>query len=254
MAKSKSTITESYTIPSAGSKIYQGLEIPDTFTLRAMTTLEEKMRLASSDGFKVIPQIIKACCVEPEATPDLKRLKIFDLQFLMYKLRVVTYGPEYEVTITCPHCGKVNKITIDLDTIPINEVPADFIEPFEIGPLPINGDILGCRFVTTVDYDSLQRESKRILNKYPDYVGDPELVLKWNYILLTKNGNEMSAREIQPYIESLHAKDLRYLESKYDKLSTSFGLDLSMVESCSECENDIEFVLPMTSEFFRPEY
>lgn len=254
MARSKSTITESYTIPSAGSKIYQGIEIPDTFTLRAMTTIEEKMRLASSDGFKVIPQIIKACCVDPEATPDLRRLKIFDLQFLMYKLRVVTYGPNYEISITCPYCGKTNKIEIDLDTIPVNEVPSDFTEPFEIGPLPVNGDILGCRFTTTLDYENINREARRIMNKYPDYVGDPEFIIKWNYILLTKNGEEMSAREIQPYIEGLNAKDLRYLESKYDKISSSFGLDIAMVEKCSACDNDIEFTLPMTSEFFRPEY
>lgn len=254
MAKSKSTITESYMIPSAGSKIYQDLGFPDTFTLRAMTTLEEKMRLSSSDGSKVIPQIIKACCMNSEAIPDLRRLKIFDLQFLMYKLRVVTYGPKYEVSITCPYCGKTNKFEIDLDTIPVNEVPDNFVEPFEIGPLPVNGDILGCRFITTLDYDDISREARRIMNKYPDYVGDPEFILKWNYILLSKNGEDMSVREIQPYIEGLNAKDLRYLESKYDKLNSSFGLDLSMVEKCSNCDNDIEFTLPMTSEFFRPEY
>lgn len=252
MAKSKSVITESYSIPSSNSQIYSDIDMPEEFTLRAMTTLEEKMRLASSDGFKIIPQIIKACCVD--ATPDLRRLKIFDLQYLMYKLRVVTYGPDYEISITCPYCGKTNKFTINLDDIPVNEVPSGFVEPFEIGPLPVNGDIVGCRFMTTLDYDNLQRESRRILNKYPDYVGDPEMILRWNYCILNKNGEELTIRDIQPYIEGLHAKDLRFLESKYDKLSSSFGLDLAMVEKCDNCERDIEFTLPMTSEFFRPEY
>jgi len=254
MAKSKSTITETYSLPSAGSQLYGEMEVPSEFTLRAMTTLEEKMRLSSSDGFKIIPQIIKACCVDPKATIDLRRLKIFDLQYLMYKLRVVTYGPEYEVTIQCPYCGKTQKVVVNLDDIPVNNVPEDFVEPFEIGPLPVNGDVLGCRLTSTIDHEDIQREVKRIISKFPDYVGDPEYILRWNYILLTKNGDNMGIREIQPYIENLHAKDLRFLESKYDKMVSSFGLDLSMVEKCSNCEEDINFTLPMTSEFFRPEY
>lgn len=253
MAKSKSVITESYTIPSADSKIY-GAEVQGTYTLRAMTTLEEKMRTASADGFKIIPQLIKACCVEPEATIGFDRLKLFDLQFLMYKLRTVTYGPEYTVEVPCPHCGKTNKYTINLDEIPVNPVPEDFIEPFEIGPLPVSGDTIGCRFLTTHDFDSIQKECARILRKAPDYVGDPEMIIKWNYIILKMNGEDVTVRDIQPYIENLNARDLRFLTSKYEKLSESFGLDLTMVEKCEHCDEDFEFMLPMTSEFFRPEY
>lgn len=254
MAKSKSTITESYPLPSANSNIYGNVPMPKEVTLRAMTTLEEKMRLSSSDGFKVIPQIIKACCVDPESFPDVKRLKIFDLQYLMYKLRTVTYGPDYNIDLVCPHCGKRMKVTVNLDDIPVNHVPEDFAEPYQIGPLPSSGDTIGVRILTTNDVEELQRESRRILNKFPDYVGDPEFILKWNYIILTVNEEAVTVRDIQPMIESMNARDLRYLESKYDEISSSFGLDLSMVEKCDKCGEDIEFTLPMTSEFFRPEY
>lgn len=254
MAKSRSTITEVYTIPSAGSKIYTGIEMPSQFTLRAMTTLEEKMRLASSDGLKVIPKIIKSCCVEPEATPDLRRLKLFDLQFLMYKLRTITYGSEYDVDIICPHCGKQNRIKVDLDSLLVNEVPEDFTEPFAIGPLPVSKDTIGCRFLNTIDFNDIEMESKRIMNKFPDYEGNPEMIIKWNYIITEINGEAVSVRDIQPYIESMHAKDYRYLESKYEQFNSKFGLDIDLIEKCSACEGDINFALPMTSEFFRPEY
>lgn len=250
MAKSKVTIQETYELPSEG-KLYEN--IPSQITLRAMTTLDEKLRLSSNDTLNIIPRLIGNCIVEPKKI-DVTKLKLFDLHYLMYKLRIVTYGPEYKVELKCPHCGETHEATINLDDIPVNKLDEDFVEPFEIGPLPINGDVISCRLLDTSDTEAISRESRRILSKFPGYVGDPEMIVRWQKIITAINGESIDQARIRQYVEELHARDLRYLESKYYKATDDLGLDLFMVETCEKCGEDIEFTLPVTSEFFRPEY
>lgn len=247
---SRVAIQETYPIP--GYAVYGG-EIPKDFTIRAMTTVEEKLRLAGT-GFEVIPQLIKACTVSPEDV-DISELKLFDIQFLMYKLRIITYGPDYKLHLTCPHCGKEFDITLDLDELECTEIPEDFEEPFEIGPLPISGDILTCKILNIQEYLDIIKEAKRIKNKNPNYVGDPEFILNYQYQIIAINGkDDLKPFEKRQYVESMHARDLRYLDSNYVDKTAGYGLDTAIFELCPHCEGEITFDLPVTEEFFRPTY
>ena len=60
-------IKETHELPSLG-KIY-GDNFPSTVTLRAMTTLDEKTRLAGNGGLISIANLIQNCVLEPK---DLK--------------------------------------------------------------------------------------------------------------------------------------------------------------------------------------
>lgn len=244
-------IQESYELPSRGA-IYSDINVPPEVTLRAMTTMEEKMRL-SGTGMNVIPNIIKACVVEPENL-DTNKLKLFDLQFLMYKLRIVTYGPDYKLSLRCPNCGKKSDFVIDLDSIPVNYAGESFKEPFTIGPLPVSKDLLECVVLTSQDYIDIEREARKIKSKFPDYVGDPEFILGYKYRISKINGETLPDGSLQQYIEDMNAKDMRYLDSEYSKLTDGIGMDLDMIETCPSCGEEIEFTLPVTSEFFRPTY
>lgn len=253
MAKeSRVAIQETYELPSRG--IIYGSEggVPGNITLRAMTTMEEKMRL-SGTGMNVMPNLIKACIVEPENV-DTSKLKLFDLQFLMYRLRVVTYGPEYKLQLTCPNCGHKFDAIIDLDSIPVNYADDDFVEPFEIGPLPVSKDMFSCVILTADDFINIEKDAKRIKAKFPNYVGDPEFMLSYQYKITKVNGEEMPVSILQKYIENMNARDMRYFDSKYSEFTDSIGMDLDMIETCPSCGEDIEFTLPVTSEFFRPTY
>lgn len=244
-------IQETHTLPSNGA-LYRDSNIPVEITLRAMNALDEKRRL-SSTGMQVIPDLINSCIVKPENI-DASELKLFDLQYLMYKLRIITYGNDYKVNLTCPHCGERSEYTINLDNIPVKTLDEDFTEPFELDPLPISGDVIGCKILSASDYIKIEREAKRIRSKNPDYVGDPEFILAYQYKIVTINGEDVPPYKIQPYVENLHARDMRFFDSKYNAIVDNLGMDLDMVEECNHCGRDIEFNLPVTDEFFRPTY
>ena len=247
---SKVAIQETYTLPSGG-KLY-GDNTIDQVTLRAMTTNDEKMRL-SSTGLNVIPDLIKRCVVSPENL-DVYDLKMFDLHYLMYKLRTVTYGPEYKLNLTCNHCNKPIEMKIDLDSIPVKEVPEDFKEPFVIGPLPVSGEIIEARLLSIRDFINIDREATRIKSKFEEYEGDPEYILNYKYKIVSIDGQAPNPAKIQNWIENLHARDARYFDSKYDEISSRYGMDLHVFDICPKCGEEIEFDLIVTTEFFRPKY
>ena len=88
------TIAESYTLPSLG-KVYDH-EINPHIKLRSMTTTEEMKRLSPSDRpYENLAEIIDDCLIEK---PDISAydLCVGDFQFLLHKLRIVTYGPMYK--------------------------------------------------------------------------------------------------------------------------------------------------------------
>lgn len=251
MSDKKVSIHESYTLPSSGSDIYD-FEVPEVVTLRAMSTLDEKLRLSSSNGILIIPQLIKQCMIEPKDL-DVAELKMFDIQYLMYMLRIATYGPDYKVELRCPECGHVFTAEMLLSDIPVNSVPDDIHEQLTI-TLPVSGDVVECSLQSASDITAIQYESKRILSKFPEYVGDPEFIIRWKYIIKTVNGAEVPKKDIQSYIESMHAKDGAYLRSKYEKVVNSIGMDLSRIDICPECGEEVQYSLPVTTEFFRPSF
>lgn len=248
MSINRIAIQEDHNIP--GYHLYGG-RVPEKFTLRAMTTVEEKLRL-SSNGFDTIPRLIKACTVSPSDI-DIGDLKMFDVQFLMYKLRTVTYGSDYKVSLKCPHCGEDINTVVDLDSISVT--PAEDIEePFTIGPLPVSGDVLECRILTVNDYSDIARESKRIKNKNPNYVGDPEFIQTYIKKITRINGEDVKPYNIQKYVEEMNARDMRYFDTKYSKFADGLGMDTVLTEVCPKCSKDFMYGLPITEEFFRPTY
>lgn len=248
MADSRVAMQSTYSIP--GYALY-GKSFENSFTLRPMTTMEEKLRV-SSPGFETIAQIIQKCLISPEV--DVKKLKMFDVQFLMYKMRIVTYGEGYKLSGKCPHCGGQIDTEIDLDALKVREVPEGFKEPFEIGPLPVSKDVLQCKIFTLQDYLDILRESKEKLEKFPEMKEDPSFIIELSKRILTVNGKTLVPFQMVKYLEELHARDYQYFDSKYLEKANSFGLDLNVEMECGHCNKKIAYPLPMTSEFFRPTY
>lgn len=243
-------IQETYTIPCY--PLYNKEKVDKKFTLRAMTTMEEKLRL-SSNSFDTTAKIIKRCLVShPDL--DVTELKLLDLQFLMYKLRITTYGNEYKIQTVCPHCGKQVDIVFDLDTLEVRELPENFKEPFEIGALPVSGDTLQCKLYTTKDYMGIIDDAKAKLDKFPDYEGDPAWILEQTRRICTVNGQLLPTFELERYVENMHARDYQYFERAYDEIVGSYGIDKNVEQECPSCGKKIKFVLPMTEEFFRPSF
>ena len=64
--------------------------------------------------------------------------------------------------------------------------------------------------------------SFRPSKKYPEYIGDPEMIVEWTYKITKINGDDKNPMEIRRYIEEMHARDLLFLEDKYNEMLSNF--------------------------------
>ena len=253
-ANTKSAIQEIYQLPSKG-KLYPqyGEDWNGEVTIRSMTTFEEKNRLGSQGFWQTMTSILNAVVTAPKDF-DAEDMSLFDFYFLMYKMRTVSYGPTYKVSITCPHCGKTMTSEVNLDDLEVKYLEDDFKEPFEIGPLPRSKDILTCKFTRVKDSIADERKAKEILREYPDYIGDPEYILKRASQIVKVNGEEVPAPLLKSYVEGMQALDSAYYSQAYAHITGDYGLDVLCKETCSSCNEPFEFALPFNSEFFRPTF
>lgn len=244
------TTRETIKLPSRG--LGYTTNVPSEIELRAMSTLDEKIRLSSTNGFKIIPQLINNC--KGDDSFNAEDLYLQDLIACMYGLRQVTYGSDYKVVIQCPYCGNDIELEVNLDDdLETTYADDNFTGTLEV-TLPVSGDVVTCKLLSIKEDNLIIKDAEKTKLKFPDYVGDPTMILKWNYIITNINGEVARQLKTQNYIENMHAKDFNYLTSKYDEFESSIGINTQLVDVCPTCERNVKYNLPVTEEFFRPEF
>lgn len=252
----RNLITESMVLPSASTKLY-GDNFDGHITLRAMTTEEERMRLSGQSFYLTMSHIINECIVDNKNSDGTYRLDStsftdFDFFAICVKLRIMSYGPKYKTTAICTKCGKQFEYVADLSDLVYNLVPEDFMEPYEIGPLPSSGDTLGCRFLRVKDRIDIEKKKDLLLAKNPNYVGDPIYNMEMERRIMTVNGNPIDYVQVADYVRDMIAMDSYVYHRDIDK--NIFGVIRLNMTDCTEadCDGTAFWVLRADAEFFRP--
>lgn len=244
----KPAIQETFTLPSNG-RLYGGA-IPTEVTLHAMTTMQERTRLASTNPFKTTPRLIGECLVGSNFDPE--DLKLFDLYYLMFKLRIITYGPDYKVRVTCGQCNSQTSVIVNLDDLEVDTLTDNDMEPFNI-ELPVSKDTLQCKYLSCRDLNRLQNEVERQKAKAPDAdESDLSFIPALCSRVVSINDEEVPYHKMVEYMQNMHARDYNTFEQKYVNITNKPGINLNYVETCPKCGAPIVFEVPMLSEFFRP--
>ena len=244
-------ISEVCKLPSKG--IPYGKALGDSIELRAMTTVEERMRLSGENFWSTMSNIMNRCLVNSDF--DTKNLVDFDFFAALVKLRVVTYGQNYKVSSTCLKCGSKQDFNVDLDEVKISELPDDFEEPIKIGPMPRSGDILGIRFLRVFDHIAItnavnEYKQKNSSNK----LGSPDYTMEMERMLVSVNGRELDSMAKKLYIEKMTGMDSSYFHKEIEKLF--YGVHRVGVKTCGEdeCEGLMIYQIAPDSEFFRTSF
>ena len=237
-----SSIQETYEFPSKGK--LEG--IPKSFTIRSMTTMEEKKLLGVSNlPFKLLRDVINACIVEPKGF-DCYDLPLGDFQFIYHKLRVVTYGNIYEILQVCPYCLKVSKLQIDLDALPVIEFDPAQLDKLNI-TLPRSGDKIKAKMMTPRILDEIASEVNDATAKGQSKA---ESEYMWSLIKLidTVNGEKLNELQVRKYVQEMQALDSRTLNKAVS--SIGFGVQTeNIVSQCTNCGKTFPHSLPINKEF-----
>lgn len=96
-------------------------------TLRKMTGREEEVLaepMYANNGGKLVTQLLYNCLLRLGTLPNITREVVSNLyspdrNFLLVKLRTITFGPELQANYTCSSCGTLNYVLEDLDSLPV---------------------------------------------------------------------------------------------------------------------------------------
>ena len=251
------TISETYTLPSRG-KIYN-VKIDPEVQLRSMTTNEEMMRLSHTDTpYRTLCNVIDACWVNKPDGVSSYNLHLGDYQFLLHRLRVVTYGTDYPITSVCPVCGKVNKSRINLDEIKVLPFDSDedlkeFNENLEF-TLPRSGKKIKIKFQTPADLDTIQKEVKDFNEKNPEETSNQEYLITLLHIVDKVDGKKITEPILKNFLKNLPLMDTNIIIQKASKINEKVGIDTIIKNECSnsKCGAKYRTSFRITNEFFGP--
>ena len=248
MKPTDARIVETYTLPSHG--LIYDVEVNPDVSLSSMKTKHEMLRLsASENNNKVMADIIDDCIVGDMGISSYD-LCLGDFQFLMYKLRVVTYGPDYELYGICPYCGAENFVAVNIDELEINEYEDNLLDDFEL-VLPVTQ--MGI---------TLQLQTPRILDKVNRKVTEEKRRRKTSenssliYTIASSiakvDGEEPNQFTLEEKIKDLPMRDTNVLLNRINDINSKIGVQIDIDTNCATCGRYFTVPFRINSTFFRP--
>lgn len=242
--------TQEITLPSQG---LLNPEIPEGKVVqRCMMVADQKFLSGSNrDPGNSLNQLIQRTITSPESF-DVDNLTLSDTLYLLFKLRILSYGNTYKFRTRCPECGKKIDITVDLSEIPVDTLEEGYAENL-IVELPHRGDTVYTKILTNADINYINKEVSRRKKKGQDVEGLDYLlriVYSIEKIVLKKDKEEITHPvDIEKYVSSLTDLDASSIILARD--SAVFGISPSIDYVCPECRQDIEVGIQFSGNFFR---
>lgn len=246
------TISEFGTLPSEG-KIYKG-NVNPRVRLRSMTTEEEMRRLAPTEyQYNTIASIIDDCMIDDMGISAYD-LHVGDYQYLLHKLRVVTYGNAYPSFSICPVCGRVNRIDLNLDEIPVIEFNEEEFNNLLTVELPVTKNKITLKYTTPRDLDEIDEEERKFNKENPENSINIRYLITLRHAISTVNGQLMDRVRLDQFLRKLPMKDTNVIYQHMIKINEKVGIDTKIDNKCSDpkCGAEYATTFRITPEFFGP--
>tara|TARA_R110002012_G_scaffold11181_4_gene50735 strand:- start:627 stop:1481 length:855 start_codon:yes stop_codon:yes gene_type:complete len=214
-------------LPSAGL----GPTKVETIEIRPFTFEDEKiLRTAKStiEGEAIIQKLISRCI----QGIDYKDLLLVDKNYILFKLREISYGDSYDISVTCGSCGTENELQVQLSKLPV--VYAETSSDLEHNILLPDSEVEVVIKALTVDHETL--------------MSSPETLMDNLWRLIDSIGGHSERTVKQGFIAGTTAKDISVIRQAI------FGGDIGMQTKvnfiCNSCEGHDVLELPINEGFF----
>jgi hypothetical protein len=252
--KSSGFPTEMISLPSKGLVYPEGsLLHSGQIEMKYMTAREEDI-LTSQNLIKqgvVIDKLMQSMIITPIQFGDLV---IGDKNALMVAARILGYGKDYPVEITCTECNTKNKITIDLTQLPEKHIPEDVTMPspgiFEF-TLPQSKRVIHFKLLSTGLDKFISKELE--VNKRSSKNGgiDRELTTRLKHLIVSVDG-ATEQKFISNFVDNeLFAMDSKALRTYMRSVSPDAKFEIDFL--CTECGHESEALsFQIDTSFFWP--
>lgn len=245
--------TEIIDLPSKGYFYPAGHPLSEgKIEIKYMTAKEEDI-LSSATLIKqgvVIDKLLQSLIVTKVKYDDIL---LVDKNAIFIAARVLAYGNDYTVEVTCPACE--TKQTEHVDLGGFEEKIVDWSE-FEKGKttfdftLPVTKKVLTLKFLTHGDEKQIS-ENMKAAKKMSKMTGiDPELTTRLRQMIVAIDGNDDKA-EIHKLSQNMLSRDSLALREYLKKITPD--IDTTFHHECANCGHEVpKMAMPITVQFFWP--
>ncbi len=244
------TIGEGMELPSKG--LIYDKPVAAYVELRSMTARDEMKRLAPSvSQFKTLADIIEGCMIEKPAV-HVYDMALGDYEYLLHRLRIVTYGDEYKVVIRCPYCGKEVETISHLEHLEVKEFNEEAYNAAKTINLPVSKHVVVLKPQTPRMLDEQEARAKDLRRKYKNAELSFELLVLLTSVIDTVDGSKMDSTKLETFINTLPARDMNKIVNAIDTLNAMIGIDNTLYVDCPACGGEVKTSFRFGTEFFRP--
>lgn len=183
----------------------------------------------NSDSESIFPAISRKDLV-------LNKLPIQDIQFLLIKIREISYDKNYHMKLNCTHCNAENNARLDLSTLAVTPrkdkiQPAEMILPkdqiaYEYGHMSLG------HLIKLAIQDDKNEITKEMLTSLTSF-------------MLARLGDNT---KVQPSdLDNLKGSDLNFIRDNAPELAQ---IDMEVEHTCSACGKDFKQELPVMAADF----
>jgi len=198
-------------------------------TIRPMTFDDEKAMISNKNPNADPLNSLLARCLSNIAVQELYQP---DKLYILLKLREISYGDDYPVSISCPACKKQSDMVFKLSSLNVNYVEDEFSDPVEI-VLPQLGHKVGVRLPRVRDEHYFETTDKALANlwRFVEYINEYD-----QKPLIAKFIEKIPLRDAHALLNAISAKQ--------------FGVDTKVQFLCPHCSTTSKMEMPITSDFF----
>lgn len=244
------TIKETFKLPSKG-RVY-GVPVNEEITLRSMTNAEDMMISGYAENeYKRLCEVIEECIVGEKPAVHVYDMIFGDFEYLLHKLRIVTYGSKYPIVMKCPNCGELIQAETSLDDIEVHEFDEKEIGDREI-ELPQTKIRVKLCFSTPKAKDIAKEKAKEFKKKRKTSGVNYDLLFEAISYIYKIDDESPNDFELEQSLMKFPAKDIRYLVEKGRELDRKVGLDTLTIAKCPECNAEVLTRFQYQPEFLNP--
>ena len=245
--------TEIIELPSKGFFYPEGHPLANgTIELKYMTAKEEDI-LSSQSLIKqgvVIDKLLQSLIVTKVKYDDLLTM---DKNAVFLAARVLAYGKDYEVEVTCPSCGVKSSHVVDLQQFDTKQIDWSMFTKGQTTHkfvLPVGKQELTLKFLTHGD-EKLIEDQLKGAKKLSKITGiDPELTTRLKYLIVAVDGDDNKIN-ISKFVDNMLSRDSLALRTHLKQCTPD--IDTTFHFTCPSCGHEQDSMnLPIGISFFWP--
>ena len=237
--------TEVIDLPSKGKFYPDGHPLKSgQLELKYMTAKEEDILTSQNLIQKgiVLDKLIDSLIVTKGV--DHEDLLIGDSNAVMVASRILGYGKDYPISVTCRKCETSAEHVIDLTQLETKEIPESDLKL----QLPVSGKTVKLRLMTRKIEKQIQTELNSL--KKVGLQVEPEASTRIRYLIAEVDGST-NPKDIRETVENMLVADTRALREFYKTITPDVKFETKF--SCENCNNEEVLPFSIGLNFFWPD-